>query len=301
MGISDRLLMGPGPSNAYPEVTMALAGPVLGHLDPQFLALLDSTNDRLRQVFGTSNALTLPVSGTGSAGMEASFVNFVHPGDPVVVGVNGVFGERMCEVAARHGAEVVRVEAPWGEPIDPRQLLSAHRAPSVIALVHAETSTGVRNEVGPVGPGMGDALLLVDTVTSLGGIEVAVDDWGVDIEYSGTQKCLGVPPGLAPLTVSARALERLVERPSSWYLDLNLLARYVNDPSGSGRVYHHTAPVAMVAALHAGLGTVLDEGLDAVQKRHADCGQLLQEGLVGLGLQLLVAAEHRLPQLTTVR
>ncbi len=293
--------MGPGPSNPYPAVTMALAAPILGHLDPEFLSMLDDTNDRLRQVFTTSNDLTLPISGTGSAGMEAAFVNFVRPGDPVVVGVNGVFGERMCEVASRHGAEVVRVEAPWGEPIDPRQLLSAHRAPSIIALVHAETSTGVRNEVGPVGAGKGDALLLVDTVTSLGGIEVAVDDWGVDIAYSGTQKCLGVPPGLAPLTVSARALGRLVERPSSWYLDLNLLARYVNDPSGTGRVYHHTAPVAMVAALHAGLGTVLDEGLDAVQKRHADCGQLLADGLVGLGLELLVAAEHRLPQLTTVR
>ncbi|HXN62678.1 MAG TPA: aminotransferase class V-fold PLP-dependent enzyme, partial [Acidimicrobiales bacterium] len=254
MPTSDRLLMGPGPSNPYPAVTMALAGPILGHLDPEFLSLLDGTNDRLRQVFATSNALTLPVSGTGSAGMEAAFVNFVRPGDPVVVGANGVFGERMCEVAARHGAEVVRVEAPWGEPIDPRQLLSAHRSPSVIALVHAETSTGVRNDIEPVGAGKGDALLLVDTVTSLGGIEVAVDDWGVDIAYSGTQKCLGVPPGLAPLTVSPRALERLVERPSSWYLDLNLLTRYVNDPSGSGRVYHHTAPVAMVAALHAGLG-----------------------------------------------
>ena len=240
---------------------MALAGPVLGHLDPQFLALLDSTNDRLRQVFGTSNALTLPVSGTGSAGMEASFVNFVHPGDPVVVGVNGVFGERMCEVAFRHGAEVVRVDAEWGEPIDPDSLLAAHPAPALIAVVHAETSTGVRNDIAPLGRGKGEALLLVDMVTSLGGIEVAVDDWSVDIAYSGTQKCLGVPPGLSPFTVSERALERIVERPSSWYLDLNLLARYVNDASGGARVYHHTAPVMMVAALHAGLGALLDEGL----------------------------------------
>jgi alanine-glyoxylate transaminase/serine-glyoxylate transaminase/serine-pyruvate transaminase len=293
--------MGPGPSNPYPAVTMALAGPVLGHLDPEFLAILDSTNDRLRQVFGTSNALTLPVSGTGSAGMEASFVNFVRPKDVVVVGVNGVFGERMCDVASRHGAEVVRVEAPWGEPIDPQRLLAAHASPSIIAVVHAETSTGVRNDIEAVGAGKGDALLLADSVTSLGGIEVAVDDWGIDIAYSGTQKCLGVPPGLAPLTVSPRALERLVERPSSWYLDLNLLARYVNDASGGGRVYHHTAPVAMVAALHAGLGAVLDEGLDAVQKRHADCGHLLAEGLEGLGLELFVAEDHRLPQLTTVK
>ncbi len=301
MGISDRLLMGPGPSNPYPEVTMALAGPVLGHLDPQFLALLDSTNDRLRRVFATSNALTLPVSGTGSAGMEASFVNFVRPGDPVVVGVNGVFGERMCEVACRLGAEVVRVDAEWGEPVDPERLLSAHPSPALIAVVHAETSTGVRNEIEPLGRGKGAALLLVDMVTSLGGMEVAVDDWAVDIAYSGTQKCLGVPPGLSPLTVSDRAMERLVERPSSWYLDLNLLSRYVNDTSGAGRVYHHTAPVAMVAALHAGLGSLLEEGLGAAWERHAQCGRLLQDGLTGLGLELLVGAEYRLPQLTTVR
>jgi alanine-glyoxylate transaminase/serine-glyoxylate transaminase/serine-pyruvate transaminase len=292
--------MGPGPSNSYPEVTMALAGPVLGHLDPQFLAILDSTNERLRRTFGTSNALTLPLSGTGSAGMEASFVNFVRPGDTVVVGVNGVFGERMCEVADRHGAEVVRVDAEWGEPIDPERLLSAHPAPAVIAVVHAETSTGVRNDIAPLGRGKGDALLLVDTVTSLGGIAVAVDEWSVDIAYSGTQKCLGVPPGLSPFTVSSRALERMVERPSSWYLDLNLLARYVNDSAGA-RVYHHTAPVVMVSALHAGLGTLLDEGLEASWERHALCGRLLQDGLGELGLDLLVGPDHRLPQLTTVR
>jgi alanine-glyoxylate transaminase / serine-glyoxylate transaminase / serine-pyruvate transaminase len=301
VGFTDRLLMGPGPSNPYPEVTSALAGPVVGHLDPQFLELLDSTNDRLRRVFATSNALTLPVSGTGSAGMEASFVNFVRPGDPVVVGVNGVFGERMCEVATRQGAVVTRVDSEWGEPLDPEQLLAAHPSPTLIAAVHAETSTGVRNEIEPLGDAKGDALLVVDMVTSLAGIEVAVDAWGVDVAYSGTQKCLGVPPGLAPLTVSERALERIVDRPSSWYLDLNLLTRYVNDASGQGRVYHHTAPVTMVAALHAGLGTLLHEGLEAAWQRHAACGALLQDGLEVLGLELLVEAEHRLPQLTTVR
>jgi len=292
--------MGPGPSNPYPEVLLALARPVLGHLDPEFLSLLDETNARLRTVFGTSNALTLPISGTGSAGMETSFVNFVRPGDTVVVGVNGVFGERMCDVAARHGAHVVRVEAPWGEPLDPDALLSAHRSPAVIALVHAETSTGVRNEVAPLAAGKGEALLLVDTVTSLGGMAVAVDDWGVDISYSGTQKCLGVPPGLSPLTVSARARARLVERPTSWYLDLNLLARYVEGGAG-GRVYHHTAPVAMVAALHAGLGVLLEEGLAACWERHAACGRLLADGLESLGLELLAPKDHRLAQLTTVR
>jgi alanine-glyoxylate transaminase / serine-glyoxylate transaminase / serine-pyruvate transaminase len=294
--ISDRLLMGPGPSNPYPEVMLALARPVIGHLDPEFLALLDETNDRLRLVFATANALTLPVSGTGSAGMEAAFVNFVREGDPVVVGVNGVFGERMCEVASRCGAQVVR-----GEALDPQALLEAHPAPAIVALVHAETSTGVRNDIAPLAAGKGDALLLVDMVTSLGGIEVAVDGWGVDVAYSGTQKCLGVPPGLAPLTVSAAARSRMVARPSSWYLDLNLLSRYVDGGTEGGRVYHHTAPVTMVAALHAGLGAVLDEGILAARARHAECGQLLQDGLEALGLELFADKDHRLPQLTTVR
>jgi alanine-glyoxylate transaminase / serine-glyoxylate transaminase / serine-pyruvate transaminase len=293
--------MGPGPSNPYPEVAEALARPILGHLDPEFLALLDATNERLRLLFATTNPLTLPLSGTGSAGMEASFVNFVRPGDPVVIGVNGVFGERMCEVADRLGARVIRVDAPWGTAIEPEAILSAHPAPAIIAVVHAETSTGVRNDIAPLGADKGDALLLVDMVTSLGGIEVAVDEWHVDIAYSGTQKCLGVPPGLSPMTVSARARARQVERPSSWYLDLNLLSRYVEGNSEGGRVYHHTAPVTMVAALHAGLGAVLDEGISAARNRHAECGRLLQEGLQAMGLTLLVHADHRLPQLTTVR
>jgi alanine-glyoxylate transaminase/serine-glyoxylate transaminase/serine-pyruvate transaminase len=293
--------MGPGPSNPYPEVTLALTRPVLGHLDPEFLALLDETNDRLRQVFATDHALTLPISGTGSAGMEASFVNFVRPGDPVVIGVNGVFGERMCEVARRAGATVIRVDAPWGSAIDPDQLLAAHAAPAIIGVVHAETSTGVRNDIAPLGAGKGDALLVVDMVTSLGGIATEVDAWDVDIAYSGTQKCLGVPPGLSPLTVSAAARARLVEQPSSWYLDLNLLSRYVEGGEGGGRVYHHTAPVVMVAALHAGLGAILDEGLEEARTRHAECGRLLQDGLEAMELELLAAADHRLPQLTTVR
>jgi alanine-glyoxylate transaminase/serine-glyoxylate transaminase/serine-pyruvate transaminase len=294
----ERLLMGPGPSNPYPEVAEALARPLLGHLDPAFLALLDDTCDRLRQLFRTRNALTFPLSGTGSAGMEASFVNFVRPGDVVVVGVNGLFGERMCEVAGRLGAEVVRVEAPWGRPLDPEDLLRAHPSPRLIAVVHAETSTGVRNDVEPLGEAKGDALLVVDMVTSLGGIEVAVDAWGVDVAYSGTQKCLGVPPGLAPLTVSERARARLVERPSSWYLDLGLIAHYVE--AGSGRTYHHTAPVAMVQALHAALGAILAEGLPEVFKRHEVCGTMLAEGLEALGLELVAPPSHRLPELVTV-
>jgi alanine-glyoxylate transaminase / serine-glyoxylate transaminase / serine-pyruvate transaminase len=294
----DRLLMGPGPGNPYPEVAEAFARPLLGHLDPEFLALLDETNDRLRTVFATANPLTFPVSGTGSAGMEAAFVNVVSPGDVVVVGVNGIFGARMCDVAERCGASVVRVEAPWGEPVDPERLAAAHPSPAVIAVVHAETSTGVRNDIAGLAEAKGEALLLVDCVTSVGGIPVACDDWGVDLAYAGTQKCLGVPPGLAPFTVSPRALERVLERPASWYLDLNMIARYV---TGEGaRAYHHTAPIAMVFALHAGLGALLEEGLEASFARHLECGTRLQEGLEARGFELFAAPGHRLPQLTAV-
>jgi len=303
MAMADRVLMGPGPSNPYPEVMAALGRPVLGHLDPQFLELLDETCERLRQVMQTANPLTLPVSGTGSAGMEASFVNLVRPGDVVVVGVNGLFGERMCEVAGRLGAQVVRVDAPWGEPLDPAEVLAAHRAPTIIALVHAETSTGVRNDVDEVAAGKGDALVLVDVVTSLAGIRVDVDGWGIDVAYGGTQKCLGVPPGLAPFSASSSARRRFVERPSSWYLDMGLIARYVESPAvaGPARTYHHTAPVSMVYALHAGLGVALDEGLDALWARHEMCGRLLQDGLEAMGLELVARKGHRLPELTTVR
>jgi alanine-glyoxylate transaminase/serine-glyoxylate transaminase/serine-pyruvate transaminase len=217
----------------------------------------------------------------------------------VVVGVNGLFGERLCEVAGRVGAQVVRVEAPWGQPLDPGALLDAHPSPAVIAVVHAETSTGVRNDLEALGAGKGGALLLADTVTSLGGIPVEVDDWGVDLAYSGTQKCLGVPPGLSPITVSDRARERFVDRPSSWYFDLGLISRYVG--GDSGRTYHHTAPVSMIFALHAGLGVLLEEGLAESWSRHETCGRTLQAGLEKLGLELVAPAEHRLPELTTVR
>src|SRR3954469_6229777 len=267
--------MGPGPCNPYPEVAEAMVRPMLGHLDPEFVEVLDETCERLRSAFRTTNSLTLPISGTGSAGMEAAFVNSIRPGDVAVIGVNGVFGERMVEVASRCGADVVRVDAPWGEPIPPERLLGAHPSPVVIAVVHAETSTGVRNDIEPLGAGKGEALLLVDCVTSLGGIPVEIDAWGVDLAYSGTQKCLGVPPGLAPLTVNDRARERFVERSQSWYLDLRMIGEYAM--SDSGRKYHHTAPTAMIMALHAGLGALLDEGLERSWARHAAVGQMLQE------------------------
>ena len=299
MPLSDRVLMGPGPCNPYPDAVEALARPMVGHLDPEFVGILDETCDRLRAVFRTSNPMTLPISGTGSAGMEAAFVNLVVPGEVVVIGVNGVFGARMCDVASRCGAEVVRVDVPWGQPVDPERLLAAHPSPAVIAVVHAETSTGVRSDIATLGEGKGDALLLVDCVTSLGGIELDVDGWGVDVAYAGTQKCLGVAPGLAPLTMSERARERLVERSPSWYLDLRMIGQYTGPATGP-RVYHHTAPVSMILSLHAGLGTILDEGLDAAIARHAECGRLLHAGLGDLGLELFVGQEHRLPELTTV-
>jgi len=236
--IHERQLFGPGPSNPYPEATAALARPLLGHLDPVFIDLMDETCEMLRTVWGTTNARTLPISATGSAGMEAAFVNTVQPGDVAVVAVNGLFGQRMCDVAARCGAEVIPVEHEWGQPVDVDRVLAAHDAPSIIAAVHAETSTGVRSDIAALGAAKGDALLVVDAVTSIGGIELRADEWGIDVGYAGTQKCLGVAPGLAPFTINDRAFERRVEKPQSWYLDLGLLGGYVGEASGkSGAVW----------------------------------------------------------------
>ena len=300
---SERLLLGPGPSNPYSEAVAALTRPVLGHLDPEFLELLDETMERLRIVFRTNNALTLPISGTGSAGMEACFVNLLEPGDTAIVGVNGVFGERMADVARRCGAEVVRVEEAWGRALDPQRLIDAqseHPDARLLAVVHAETSTGVENDVAPLAAiAETDTLLVVDTVTSLAGIPVEVDGWRIDACYSGTQKCLGVPPGLAPLTFGERAVDRLRNRshpPQSWYLDLGLIGAYVG---GSTRRYHHTAPIVMIYSLHAGLGAVLDEGLDAVWERHRRVGARLHAELPALGFRLAAEAGHQLPELTT--
>src|SRR6185312_7807712 len=300
MPLRSRTLLGPGPSNPYPEATVALGYPLLGHLDPLFLQVLDETSERLRTVFGTTNRRTLPLSATGSAGMEAAFVNTVGPGDVVVVAVNGLFGQRMVDVATRCGAEVVRVDHEWGQPVDAGRVLAAHPSPKLIAAVHAETSTGVLSDLEPLAAGKGDALLLADCVTSLGGVPVRLDEWGVDLAYSGSQKCLGVAPGLAPFTINDRAWERRIEKPQSWYLDLGLLGGYAGEAAGSGRTYHHTAPTGMVVSLHAGLGRILEEGLDAVHARHAEVGRMLQEGLQEMGLELFAAEGHRLPELTTV-
>ncbi len=300
----DRTLLGPGPTNPYPEATQALAAPLLGHLDPDFLRILDETCDRLRTVWGTANRRTLPLSGTGSIGMEAAFANTVRPGMVVVVAVNGLFGERMCDVASRYGAEVVRADHEWGEPVDVDAVLAAHPAPALVAAVHAETSTGARSDIGALAAAVHDrdpdALVLADCVTSLAGIEVEIDDWGVDIAYSGTQKCIGVAPGLSPFTISDRGWQHRVEHPPTWYLDLGMIGDYVGGNGQGSRTYHHTAPVAMIASLHAALGRVLEEGLPAVYERHRAAGARLQEGLVELGLDLFARAGHRLPELTTV-
>ncbi|GAA2100562.1 alanine--glyoxylate aminotransferase family protein [Microlunatus panaciterrae] len=299
--VLERHLFGPGPSNPYPEATAGLGLPLLGHLDPEFLRIMDETCSLLRTAWGTSNARTLPLSATGSAGMEAAFVNTVTDGDVAVIAVNGLFGERMCDVAARCGAEVVRVDHEWGAPIDPERVAQAHPNPKVIAAVHAETSTGVRSDIEALGQLKGDALLITDAVTSIGGIELRADDWGIDVGYAGTQKCLGVAPGLAPFTINDRAFERRITTPRSWYLDLGLLGGYVGTGGGGGRTYHHTAPVAMVVSLHAGLNRVLDEGLEQVWARHAEAGQQLQDGLQEMGLELFAQEGWRLPELTTVK
>jgi alanine-glyoxylate transaminase / serine-glyoxylate transaminase / serine-pyruvate transaminase len=305
-GASDLLLLGPGPSNPYPEATAGLARPVLGHLDPEFLDLYGEVGERLRAVFQTANRVTLPVSGTGSAGMETCLVNLVEAGDVAIVGVNGYFGERLCEVARRAGAEVVRVEGEWGRPLDPERLLEAQRTAAggrarLLAVVHAETSTGVRNEVAPLRALQEtDTLFVLDTVTSLGGIPVEVDAWGVDAAYSATQKCLGAVSGLAPITFSERALARVAARSApvpSFYLDVGLLATYVYEPHR----YHHTASSVLVSALHAGLGRLLDEGLPSVWDRHRRVGELLQAALPALGFELIAPDAHRLPQLTATR
>ena len=303
--MTERLLMGPGPSNAAPEVLEALSRPLLGHLDPDFLAILDDVAAMLREAFRTSNRMTFAVSGTGSAGMEAALVNVLEPGDEAIVCVNGVFGTRMTDVATRAGASVVKIEAPWGEPIAAgaaRDALAAHPGAKVFAMVHAETSTGVAQPVDEIAGLVREhgALFVLDAVTSLAGMPVSVDDWGVDVAYSGTQKCLSVPPGLAPITYSQRAIDvvRARETPvQSWYLDVGLLEGYW----GSDRVYHHTAPISMVTALQAGLRLVLDEGLEPRWKRHAANGAVLARELAARGFSYVPPEGMRLPMLHCVR
>lgn len=303
--LTPRLLLGPGPSPVSPRVLRALSHPTLGHLDPQFLALLDDVNVRLRGVFGTLNETTFAVSGTGSAGMEAALVNLLEPGDTAIIGVNGYFGGRLSEMARRMGATVVTVEAQWGTVLDPERLISAHREhpeARLMAVVHAETSTGARQPLDEIGAYLGDheTLFVVDAVTSLGGIPVAVDEIGADVCYSGTQKCLGGPPGLAPITFSKKAMNRVNERrtpAASWYLDVTLIRKYL----GPERRYHHTVPINLFYALHESLRQIKEEGLDARFERHQRVGGRLQQELASRGFTSFTDPAHRLPELTAVR
>ena len=298
-----RLLMGPGPSNVAPSVLQAMSAPLLGHLDPVFVKMMDEIKVMLRDVFQTRNEMTFPVSGTGSAGMEFCFVNLLEPGDEVVIGINGVFGNRMVDVAERCGAKVTKVEAPWGRIIEPGQIADAlrNRRPKLVAVVHAETSTGAltpAEEISRLAHDAG-ALFVLDTVTSLGGCPVRLDAWQVDAVYSGTQKCLSCPPGLSPVSLSPRALEVATKRKTkvqSWYLDVNLLASYW----GQERVYHHTAPISMNYALHEALRLVLEEGLENRWRRHERMHALLRKGVEALGLRIASQEGHQLWQLNAI-
>ena len=299
-----RVLLGPGPSDVHPRVLAALAAPLVGHLDPVFVAMMEEVKSLLRFVFATENALTIPISGTGSAGMEACVVNLVEPGDEVVVGVNGVFGTRLAEVATRAGATVTRVEAPWGHVVRAEQVEAALRncrQPKLVALIHAETSTGAWQPLEDAARLAHDhgALFLADCVTSLGGAPVEIDRWGIDAAYSGTQKCLSCPPGLSQITFGPRAVEALRRRKTpvqSWYLDLTLLERYW----GEERVYHHTAPISMNYALREALRLVAEEGLAARFARHRANHEALAAGLASLGLAFASEEGHRLPMLNAV-
>ncbi len=300
---SPRILLGPGPSMAPSRVLRAMATPLIGHLDPEFIALMKEIQELLRYAFQTENELTIPISGTGSAGMEASLANFIEPGDPVLIAVNGYFGERLCDMAGRYGAHVDRIDRPWGEVFTVAEIETAlaKKHYKLLAIVHAETSTGaLQPEIADIAAAAHHhgALLILDTVTSLGGVPVEIDAWGVDVAYSGTQKALSCPPGLAPLTVSPRAREILHTRKTTvanWYLDLSMVEHYWGDT----RTYHHTAPISMNYALREALRIVAEEGLENRFTRHRTHAELLWEGLTELGLPPLVPIEYRLPTLTT--
>jgi alanine-glyoxylate transaminase/serine-glyoxylate transaminase/serine-pyruvate transaminase len=303
LNISPRILLGPGPSMVAPRVLNALSTPVIGHLDPEFLALMQEVQELLRFLFQTENELTVPISGTGSAGMEASLCNFIEPGDNVLVAVLGYFGERLVEMAGRYGAQVDRIDRPWGEVFDPDEVKTAlgQKKYKLLALVHAETSTGVLQpgiaEIAAAAHQNG-TLVVMDTVTSLGGLPVEIDAWDVDVAFSATQKSISAPSGLAPVTISPRAREVLRNRSTpvrNWYLDLSLLEKYW----GNERTYHHTAPINSNYALREALRLVAEEGLEARFERHRANAKMLWAGLEDLDLSLLVPEENRLPTLTT--
>ena len=302
--IEEITLMGPGPSCVDTSVLNAMARPTLGHLDPYFIQIMDSIKDRLKQLLHTKNTLTIPVSGTGSAGMETCFVNLIEKNDPILILINGVFGMRMQDVATRLGGAVDTLEFEWGTPVtvDAVREKLAGKSYKIVAVVHAETSTGVKNPVPEIGQLVkgSDTLFLVDAVTSFGGMEIQLDDWGIDVLYSGTQKCLSCPPGLAPVSFSDRAVAAVKARKNkvpNWYLDLTMIINYWE---GATRAYHHTAPVNMLYGLYQALQLILEEGETSVYQRHMDNHLRLVEGLKTLGMEMLVAPACRLPMLNSV-
>ncbi len=300
---SPRTLLGPGPSMVSSRVLRAMSAPLVGHLDPEFLAVMNQVQQLLRYAFQTQNELTIPISGTGSAGMEAALVNFIEPGDNVLIGVNGYFGERLCNMAGRLGATVDRLDRPWGEVFDPDEVAAAlaRKSYKLLAVVHAETSTGaLQPHVAEIARAAHEhgALLVLDTVTSLTGVPVEIDAWDVDIAYSGTQKCMSCPPGLAPITIGPRGRATLRSRTSqapNWYLDLTMVEKYW----GNERTYHHTAPISMNYALREALRIVAEEGLEARFARHRANAELLWAGLEELDLPPFVPLAHRNTTLTT--
>ena len=301
----DRLLMGPGPSDVHPRVLRSMSTPLVGHLDPAFVDIMDDVQDLLRYVFRTDNQWTIPVSGTGSASMEAAVANLTEPGDTVLVPGNGYFGERMAAMVDRAGGEAVFVEAPWGEPLDPAAVEAAfdRHQPDIFGFVHAETSTGTLqpnvSELTSIAHEH-DALVIADTVTSLGGVELRVDEWGIDVAYSADQKCLSCPPGASPLTLSDRAMDKVLARETpvrSWYLDLSLLQEYWGDE----RAYHHTAPITNVYALREALRLVAEEGIENRWARHRRVAGALKAGVEAMGLELNPEEDWWLPSLNAVR
>ena len=303
-----RDLFGPGPTNVPDSILQALSLPTIGHLDPAFLGIMDEVGERLRHCFQTNNSLTFVLSAPGSIGMETSFVNILEPGDKVVVCINGVFGGRMKDICERVGAEVITIDNEWGTPVDLDELratLEANSDVTAVAFVHAETSTGVRSDaksIAEIAKSYG-CLVVADCVTSLGGVELLVDDWGLDVVYSGSQKCLSCVPGLSPITFSKQAVDKIKQRKSrvqSWFCDISLLMSYYESGEKT-RAYHHTAPVNSLYAMNEALRLVVEETLQVRWDRHRDAANQLYSRLEAAGLEMIVAAEHRLSPLTLVR
>ena len=302
---SSKLLLGPGPSNAHPNVLKAMSAPLIGHLDPDFLEVMADIKTMLQHTFQTKNHLTFAVSAPGSAGMETCLVNLLEPGDEALICVNGVFGNRMSDIVERCGAKLIRVDAAWGESIEPAQVKQALEScqPKVVAIVHAETSTGVLQPLEEISKMVHDvgALLVVDAVTSFCGTTLKIDDWGIDAVYSGSQKCLSAPPGLSPVSFSERAIEALNQRKTkvqSWFLDLSLVKNYWQ---GAQRAYHHTAPISAMFALREALSLVMEEGLEPRFERHWEAHQQLKEGMETMGFEFLVKEGFRLPMLNAIK